>query len=244
MKRLKRLLTISAAVIALVVATMPAGASAASARVEVGGGELTLVHGVPGEADFPVDITVKGRYFGFEQTFEGVTFGTVAPVAVPFDRYTVAIRAAGADKNSPPVLKTRTWVGFRDKAVVAHLDGEGSPMISKFNNTTVLLYNGRAQVTVRHLAAAPAVDIIANDALTLIDGLSNPDEAKVRVPAGTYNVKVAADADNNVVVFDSDLTFASGTNTIIYAVGSLAGETFTPLVQVKNALYTVGNAPR
>ncbi len=244
MKRLKRLLTISAAVTALVVATMPAGASAAAARVEVGGGELTLVHGIPGEGDFPVDITVTGRFFGFSQTFEGVTFGTVAEIAVPFDRYSVAIRAAGADPASRPVLKTRTWVGFRDKAVVAHLDGEGSPMISKFANTTVLLYNGRAQVTVRHLAAAPAVDIIANDALTLIDGLSNPDQAKVRVGAGTYNVKVAADADNNVVVFDADLTFASGTNTIIYAVGSLAGESFTPLVQVKNALYTVGHAPR
>ena len=102
------------------------------------GGELTLVHGVPGEADFPVDITVTGRYFGFSQTFEGVTFGTVAPVEVPFDRYTVAIRAAGADPESKPVLKTRTWVGFRDKAVVAHLDGDGSPMVSKFDNTTVL----------------------------------------------------------------------------------------------------------
>jgi len=240
MRRLQKLLVIAMAVTALTVATMPVGAAAETAS-ELRGGELTLVHGVPGEAGFPVDITVTGKYFGWQQTFAGVEFGAVAAVDVPFDKYKVEVRVAGSDPASPAVLKAGTWVGFRDKAVVAHLDGDGNPTISKFNNSTFLLRSDKAKVTVRHLAAAPAVDIIANDALTLIDGLSNPDQGAVRVPAGTYNVKVAADADNSVVVYDADLTFDGGTNTIVYAVGSLEGGSFMPLVQVKHASYVWGN---
>lgn len=242
MSRIRRLVAIAAAVTALTaISAIPATAQSSAESSARLSGELTLVHGVPGEADFPVDITVTGRFFGWEQTYAGVTFGTVAPIDVPFDRYKVEVRVAGADPASKPVLKTRTWVGFRDKAVVAHLDADGNPKISKFNNSTRILRSDKARITVRHLAAAPSVDIIANDALALIDGLSNSQSASVRVPADTYNVKVAADADNSVVVFAADLTFAGGTNTVIYAVGSLAGESFTPLVQVKEADYVWGN---
>ena len=50
--------------------------------------------------------------------------------------------------------------------------------------------------------------------------------------AGTYNVKVVADADNSVVALDADLTLAARTNTIVYAVGDLAAGSFTVIVQV------------
>ena len=84
----------------------------------------------------------------------------------------------------------------------------------------------------RHNAAAPAVDIIVNDSLTLINGLTNPGQGKAFVAAGTYNVKVAADADNSIVALDADLTLAARTNTIVYAVGDLAAGSFTVIVQV------------
>lgn len=200
-------------------------------------GELTLVHGVP---DLLVDITVKGKFFGFKTVVEDVPFETVAALVLGFDKYKVQIRAAGADPKSDPILQRSVWIGIRDKAVVAHLDADGAPTMSKFNNTTFLLEDGTSKVVVRHLAEAPKVDVIANDALTLIDGLKNGKQKSVRVPSDTYNVKVAADADNSVVVFDEDLTFNSGEVTIVYAVGSLEGGSFTVLAQVKDAKYVWG----
>ena len=73
-----------------------------------------------------------------------------------------------------------------------------------------------------------------------LKNLKNGKQKSVRVPSDTYNVKVAADADNSVVVFDEDLTLNSGEVTIVYAVGSLAGESFTVLAQVKDAKYIWG----
>ena len=77
-------------------------------------------------------------------------------------------------------------------------------MTTYYNNTSK--NRSLAQVTVRHDATAPAVDIIVNDSLTLINGLTNPGQGKAFVAAGTYNVKVVADADNSIVALDADLT--------------------------------------
>ena len=45
------------------------------------------------------------------------------------------------------------------EAEIAHLDGDGAPTITAFENDLSELARGRARLTVRHLAAAPAVDV-------------------------------------------------------------------------------------
>lgn len=215
----------------------PAGAKESSKRSHTAAAtataQLTLVHGVPGASGFPVDISVY-RLFTGSQRFEGVTFGTVAgPLDLKPGFYRIAIRPAGAPQSSKPVLSTWTWLGRGDnKSVVAHLTEGGAPRLSVFKNNVSDTGAGNARVTVRHLAQAPAVDVIVNDTTTLVDGLANPREAVAVVPAGSYGIKVAADADNSIVVFSGTLSFASRTNTVVYAVGSLGGGSFTPLVQI------------
>jgi hypothetical protein len=187
-------------------------------------GSLTVVHGIP---NLPVDVYVNKKLVA-----PGVTFTNFATFPLPVGQYEVAFRPAGAGPKTKPVLQSH--VGVKpgvSKSLVAHLKANGTPTLTTYYNNTSK-NRDLAQVTVRHNAAAPAVDIIANDSITLINGLKNPGQGKAFVPAGTYKVKVVADADNSIVVLDADLSFAARTNTIVYAVGDLAAGTFTVIVQV------------
>ena len=84
---------------------------------------------------------------------------------------------------------------------------------------------------VHNVSDAPAVDVIVNDAITLVDALAFPNFTDyTTVAPDTYNVKVAADADNSVVVIDEDLTLEAGAYYSVLAVGALGESTVEPLV--------------
>ena len=195
--------------------------------------KLTLVHGIPGQGGLPVDITLR-KAGGAVQRFEDVTFGTIAgPLQVSKGHYRVAIRPAGAPWSSEPILSKWIWLwGGADRSVVAHLSEGGSPRLSVYTNDVRPTW-GKARVTVRHAAAAPKVDIYAGTS-PVIEDLRNPYSKSIVVPAGTYPISVApANTSYAHRVFGpADLHFARNTLTIVYAVGSLGGGTFTPLVQV------------
>jgi hypothetical protein len=78
---------------------------------------------------------------------------------------------------------------------------------------------GQARITVRHTAAAPAVDVRAGGAVVVPD-LENPDEATLTVPAGTVSADVVVAGTDTVAIGPADLTLAEGTTTIVYAWGS------------------------
>jgi len=196
-------------------------------------GKVTLVHGIPGAGGFPVDITVS-KSKSSTAVFRGVTYGTVAgPLDLLPGTYSLAIRVAGSSPTSTPALAGTLKVGAgTNQSVVAHLTEGGAPTVSIFNNDVSPTGAGNARVTVRHLAQAPAVDVIVNGSLELISALSNPGEATAVVPANTYNVRVTDAGTNTVTAFQGNLTLAANATTIVYAVGSLGGGSFTPLVQV------------
>ena len=228
-----RVIVASLAVLGMLVGTSAGAQASTPPRENVREAELTLVHGVPGGAGFPVDITLSRRD-GFKQVFRGVTFGTVAgPLRVDPGTYRVAIRPAGAPQSSKPVLSK--WVGIcwgKSKSVVAHLSATGTPRMSVYMND-ISSTGGKARVTIRHNAAAPAVDVYAGRS-PVIQDLVNPYQRSIVVPAGTYPISVApANTSYAQRVFGpADLTFGANTLTVVYAVGSLRGGTFTPLVQV------------
>ena len=61
--------------------------------------------------------------------------------------------------------------------------------------------------------------------------LTNPNEAKADLPAGTVSASVAAAGTTTPVIGPVDLTLPASTITVVYAVGSLDGKTLHPLVQ-------------
>ncbi len=203
---------------------------------------LTLVHGIPGDSlgatrDLPVQIRVY-RLFDGVKVFDGVTYKTVAgPLSVRPGWYRIQVRVTG---TSIALTRWTFLAPGENASAVAYLTDSGrlgdkagkpAPQLGVFTNDVSSTGPGNARVIVRHLADAPAVDVLAGGA-PLINALANPNSAAAVVPAGTYPIQVVADANNAISAFGpADLTFAAGTTTVVYAVGSFFDGSFTPLLQ-------------
>jgi hypothetical protein len=224
MKKLLAQLAMASA-LAIAGATAVTVGHAAAEDSDAGLASITLVHGVP---DLLVDVYVNGG-----APLEDVSFTTVATVPGEKGKNTVAIRAANAPANSAALL-TRSFYLRKNqsKTVVAHLSSSGSPKLSVYANDQSPLTAGTARLTVRHTAEAPAVDVVVNNTTTLVADLTNPDQAKADVPADSYLVDVRAAGTTTAVLDDAPVTLDPGTNTIVYAIGSLSGGSFTVAVQV------------
>ncbi|HEY1154893.1 MAG TPA: DUF4397 domain-containing protein [Arthrobacter sp.] len=189
--------------------------------------QLSVLHGVPG---LTVDVWVNGKL-----TLDNFTPGTLAgPLELPAGDNKIAITAADATSADNPVIgpvNVELDEG-RNYTAVAHLDAAGTPTASLFTNDTKAPRNDqKGKLTVRHVAAAPAVDVLAGG-VPVIEGLSNPDEAKLKLKAGTISATVAAAGTTDPVIGPADITVEGGKNTIVYAWGSLADGTLDVAVQV------------
>ena len=204
----------------------------AAAFAQASDGTVTVVHGVP---DLTVDIYVNDAL-----TLEDFEYGTVTdPLTLPAGDYQIDIRAADADPASAPVLSELVALPAGANATIeANLDGSGAPMISVWVNDISAIAAGEGRVTVRHTAAAPNVDILANDG-ALFSDVPNGAQGVADVPAADYNVKVTAAGDAAAVVTEvAALTIPEGTNVIVYAIGDLDGGSFQLAVQTISGLHT------
>ena len=221
-----RLATTSVAVLALgALATVPAVAADGDAT-------LSVLHGVP---DLTVDVYVNG-----ELTLDDFKPGDLAgPLELAPGTYSVAITAADAADASAPVLGPIDLPLAADMSytAVAHLDAAGAPTASLFTNDISTTKAGEGRLTVRHVAAAPVVDILANDAAA-ITGLANPDEKVLDLAAGTISAAVAATGTTAPVIGPADVTVAEGVNTIVYAWGSLEADNLALAVQTIDGLHS------
>ena len=209
---MKKLLAGLAAVAAVAIAPGAAGAQDAAT--------ITLLHGIPGAT---VDVAVDGAVVipGFEP-------GTTQDLSA-FAGQTlvdVEVRAAGTEDvvigpvAEFPVPDSGNWT------VVAHLDAEGTPTITPFENNTATTADGQGRLTVRHTAAAPAVDLVVGDARP-VENAANGASAELELPAGEIAGAQLAPTGGDPLVDVPTVDLAAGSNLIVYAVGSLADETFT-----------------
>lgn len=199
---------------------------------------LSVMHGVP---DTPVDVWVND-----ELTVDDFQPGDMAgPLDLPAGTYTVAITAPDAEDTSEPVIgpvDLELEAGGNYTAV-AHLDAEGAPTATLFTNDLSATAAGEGRLTVRHMAAAPAVDILAGGE-AVVSGLENPDEQALDLPAGTVSAAVAAAGTTDPVVGPTDVEVADGVNTIVYAWGSLEDETLALATQTIEGLHSApGGVP-
>lgn len=196
----------------LALAAVAAGAAPASAADPA---QLSVLHGVPG---LTVDVWVNG-----ERTLDDFTPGTLAgPLELPAGTYSVAITAADAADASTPAIGPvdLPLEAGRSYTAAAHLDASGNPTATLFTNDTSATAAGEGRLTVRHIAAAPAVDVLAGGT-AVVNGLTNPKEAVLDLPAGTVSASVvAAGTTTPALLGPADVPVAEGTNTIVYAWGS------------------------
>lgn len=197
------------------VTAVAALALAAPASAQGGDATISVLHGVP---DLTVDV-----YAGGEELLGDFAPGTLTdPVQLPAGDYDLAVYPAGADPASTePAISAEgvTVPGGANITVVAHLGEDGTPRLTPFVNDASAVSAGQARLTVRHTAAAPAVDVRAGGS-PVISALTNPNEQSLEVPAGTVSADVVLAGTDTVAIGPADLNLAEGTNTIVYAWGS------------------------
>ena len=176
---------------------------------------VSVLHAVP---DIPVDVYANG-----ERLIDDFQPGTLTdPLQLPAGSYDLALYPADAPDASGNPLLSAAGVAVpagANATVVAHLTAEGQPALTPFVNDVSAVPAGQARITVRHTAAAPAVDVRAGGAV-VVPGLENPDEAALTVPAGTVSADVVVAGTDTVAIGPADLTLAEGTTNIVYAWGS------------------------
>ncbi len=217
------------AALALAGATMPASAADGDAS-------LSVLHGVPG---MTVDVYVNG-----DLTLDDFEPGDLAgPLDLPAGTYTVAITASDAEDDSEPAIGPidLDLEANMNYTAVAHLDADGAPTAALFTNDMSKVKAGEGRLTVRHVAAAPAVDVLAGED-AVITNLSNPDEEILNLPAGTVPAAIAATGTTEAVLGPVDVDVAEGVNTIVYAWGSLEEDNLDVAVQTIDGLHSAPDA--
>ncbi|SIT69160.1 DUF4397 domain-containing protein [Microbacterium sp. RU33B] len=211
---------------------MPASAATAS------NAQLSVLHGIP---DTPVDVWVNG-----ERTLDDFAPGTLAgPLPLPAGDYVVVITAPDAADTSAPVLgpATVSLAAGGNYTAVAYLNEAGAPALKAFANDTSKTAAGQGRLTVRHVAAAPAVDILAGGS-PVIEGLTNPNESTLNLPASTVSAAVALAGTTAPVLGPTDVQIQDGVLTIVYAWGSAEDGNLALAVQTVTGLHsTPGGVP-
>jgi len=218
------------------VAVAAALAFAGPAQAAEGDAQLSVLHGVPG---LTVDVWVNG-----ERTLDDFTPGTLAgPLALPAGNYALAITAADAADASAAVIGpvNVTLAANGNYTAVANLDAAGKPTANLFTNDASQIEPGKGKLTVRHTAAAPAVDVLAAGT-AVISNLANPNEQTLTLDPGTIPAAVAAAGTTQPVIGPADVTVAEGTHTIVYAWGSLTDQNLQLAVQTIEGLHSAPGA--
>lgn len=194
--------------------------------------DLYVLHGVPG---LVVDIYVNGAL-----TLDDFEPGDITgAMDLPAGTYTIAITDSEALDDSSPVIPAFevTLKANMSYTAVAHLNPSDAPIATLFTNDLSKIPAGQGKITVRHTAAAPTVDVLANGA-THFENLSNAKEVKHDMVVGTIAAAIALTGTLVPVLGPADVTVAEGVNTIVYAWGSAKDGNLALAVQVLDDLQT------
>jgi len=224
MKSLRIAAIASLALAPAALAALPAHAAAEAT--------VSILHAVPGAT---VDVYANGKAL-----LTNFKPGTLTdPLMIPEGTYDLKVTAAGAGAGGAAIIEAKgvQVPGGANVTVVAHLSEAGKPVLTPFVNDTSQVPAGKARVTVRHTAAAPAVDVRANGQVAF-KGLTNPNEAKAVVDAGSIKADVVLAGTSTVAIGPADLNLKEGTNTIVYAWGSAADKNLALAVQTLSGMHS------
>ncbi len=206
------------------------------------GARIHLLHGIPG-----VDVDVAA---GGDTVFADFSFGDTQDLSA-FAGATLEdlqVLVAGTDTVAIDAGDT-ALPASGNYTIIAHLDADGTPTIGVFENDTSSIAAGQGRLVVRHAAAAPAVDVLANGDVAFA-AVPNGKGGGADLPVGTISASVVpAGEDAPVVIGPADLPIAAGSSLTVYAVGSLADDTLTVLTESISGLGATptavnsGNSP-
>lgn len=198
---------------------VPQAASAQTAA------DITLVHGIPGTT---VDVAVDGTV-----VINDFVPGSLANIS-SFAGQTLANVTVIDDATQDVVIGPIASLVIPDAgshSVIAHLDDDGTPVLTTFANNITPTSDGEARLTLRHTADADALDLVIADQRP-VEGAVNGDSAELELPDGDLADASIAPAGDVVIKDIAALDLAANTNTIIYVVGSTEDDTIDFVQQV------------
>jgi hypothetical protein len=216
------------------VAALTTAATVASPATAADTAKVSVLHGVPG---LTVDVFANGK-----ELIPNFTPGSLAgPLSIPAGNYDIQVFKDGEGPGGTPAIEAKGLAvpGGANLTLTANLDTSGKPALNAFKNDTSMLSAGMTRLTVRHVAAAPAVDVRAGGNV-VISGLTNPNEKVLNLPAGNVNADVVLAGTSNVAIGPAALNLKAGANTIVYAWGSAADGNLKLATQTISGL---GGAP-
>ncbi|SCK46334.1 DUF4397 domain-containing protein [Streptomyces sp. WMMB 322] len=208
----------------------PAGSAVAAQK----NATVTVFHGIP---DTPVDVYADGK-----KLLSDFKPGSLTdPLQLAAGSYDVKVFPAGTSPSSgkPVIEKQVDLTAGSNATLTANLTESGKPALNAYANDVSRVPGGKSRLTVRHVAAAPAVDVRA-DGKALFKGLKNPKEATAEVPAGTVNADVTLAGTDNVVIGPAKLDLPKGASTVVYAWGSAKDKNLALKVQSLSTGKTPG----
>ena len=219
MKRLSRLVGFLAALVFVPGLALAAPANAADTAT------VYVLHAIPGQT---VDVYANG-----DALLTDFKPGTLTPAQqLPAGSYDLKVTAPGAGASGKAIVAANgvEVPAGANITIVAHLTANGKPALTPYVNDVSSVPAGMARLTVRHDAAAPAVDVRAGGK-PVFSGLVNPKEDTADVPAGSVKADVVLAGTSTVAIGPADLNLREGTSTIVYAWGSAQDKNLALAVQ-------------
>lgn len=189
------------------------------------GADLTLVHGIQGAT---VDVAVDGTV-----VIDNFVAGSLANIS-SFAGQTLNNVTLTDDDSGTVLVGPIAELEMPDSgshSVVAHLDADGEPTITTFENNTGEVPAGEARVTVRHVAETGAIDLIIADQRP-VTGVTNGQSAELELPDGQLTDAQIAPTGDVAIAQIATLDLAANTNTIVHVVGSSEDDTIDFVVQI------------
>lgn len=210
----------TAAVAASVLSPLPAAAHEGD---ENDGPPVFLVHGMPG--------TVLEVRIGPDRRLKGLRFGQFHNLRA-FAGTTLSFGFSILDTGEPVVATDGFAVPSDHSAsLVVHHAADGSGALTAFDNDLDPLEPGVGRLVVRHLAAAPPLDVMV-DGETVLAGVEHGWEESIELPAGEVSVTLAATDGGESSIGPVDLALTSGDRTVVYGFGSADADTLAIVTDV------------
>jgi hypothetical protein len=190
---------------------------------------VTVLHALPG---FVADVYVNGQL-----TLDGFQPETATdPLSLPAGSYEIEVRDVGAAADSEPVLAWSGAIeGGQNLSIIARLTEEGQPELAIFENDVSSVSPGKSRLVVRHAAGAPTFRVFVDDRAKF-DSLASGGEAAAQFRAGNHSIEFMLETSSDSVLGPADLRLSEGTAQIVYAVGSLEGESLDVMIQTISGL--------
>lgn len=179
----------------------------------------TVIHAIP--AGYGADVV--DIYADATMIIDNATPGTIKSFTTTHNNVTIRIYANGVvpSGTTSPLLSSSALILSRGTTLsfVAHLNENEEARLSTYKDVVTRAGAKRSWMTVRHVAAAPAIQFRVNGTPTFIP-LTNSMERKRSLPFGLYTLGATYPETASTVIAASSFEMKSKTNEILYFWGA------------------------